>query len=216
MSEVALGSVAGDQARALTNRIKVGLEGTYLLIQEAFASRAWEALGYETWHEYCVSEFDGGQLRLPKAERQKVVELMRETGMSTRAIGSAIGVSQMTVVNDIAATEQNYSVADSVPEPDQPEPDQPEPEPPTVTGVNGKTYQAKTERTRPRIKLTSQFESAVRDLTRLVARFERLTTDDRYRSNRDVIAELHTPEVRRAAQVLGDMLRDFTPEQENQ
>ena len=50
------------QARALTDRIRIAVEGTWLLIQEAYTSRAWAALGYETWDTYCAAEFGTARL----------------------------------------------------------------------------------------------------------------------------------------------------------
>lgn len=117
MSEIALS--AGD-ARTLTDRIKVAVEGTWLLIQEAYTSRAWSALGYGSWDEYCTREFGTSRLRLPREERQEVVASLRESGLSTRAIASATGLSQSTVARKTAPGESNDS--------------------PEIQGTDGKTY----------------------------------------------------------------------------
>lgn len=108
-------------ARALTDRIKVAVEGTWLLIQDAYTSRAWSALGYPTWDAYCTEEFGSSRLRLPREERQEVVASLRESGLSLRAIASATGIGYGTVRTDlIDAGEQNRS--------------------PAVVGADGKTY----------------------------------------------------------------------------
>lgn len=60
------------------------------------------------------------RLRLPREDRQEVVASLRESGLSTRAIASATGLSQSTVAR---ATESDDSVAE-------------------ITGLNGKTYAA--------------------------------------------------------------------------
>lgn len=134
-----------DQARALTDRIKVAVDGTWLLIQEAYVSRAWSVLGYASWDDYCTREFGASRLRLPREERQEVVSSLREIGMSTRAIAAATGVSDGTVRNALKAGAQNYAPAprpearhdlDDGPD-DEPGP---APAPRPVIGTDGKTY----------------------------------------------------------------------------
>lgn len=110
------------EARELTDRIKVGVEAIWELVKQAYQSRAWSALGYESWDDYCTREFGTSRIRLPREERQEVVASMREIGMSTRAIASATGVSKDTVRREIS-TGANAPV--------------------DVTGVNGKTYTPK-------------------------------------------------------------------------
>lgn len=62
---------------------------------------------------------------MPKAERLEVVKALREDGHTTRAIASALGVSQSTVMNDLAG-EQECSPA-------------------AVRGRDGKSYPARKE-----------------------------------------------------------------------
>lgn len=107
------------EARALTDRIKVAVEGTWLLIQEAYTSRAWAALGYETWDAYCTAEFGTTRLRLPREERQEVVASLRESGLSVRAIASATGNSTRTVQKDLQVSSSTT---------------------PEIRGTDGKTY----------------------------------------------------------------------------
>ncbi|TXS13392.1 hypothetical protein EAO71_35755, partial [Streptomyces sp. ms191] len=111
-----------EQARTLTDRIKIAVEGTWLLIQEAYTTRAWAALGYGTWDAYCNAEFGTARLRLPRKERQEVVASLRDSGLSTRAIASATGMDQKTVRNDLAASGEDFSSP--------------------VLGADGKTYTA--------------------------------------------------------------------------
>src|SRR5690606_22018851 len=92
---------------------------------EAYTTRAWEALGYASWDDACRVELGAGRIKIPRSERPEVVEAMRGAGMSTRAIAAATGVSDGTVRNDLS-TAQNYAPA-------------------TVTGIDGKTYQATAE-----------------------------------------------------------------------
>ena len=118
MTEIA---ITASQARELTDRIKVGVEAIWELVKQAYQSRAWVALGYDSWDDYCTREFGTSRIRLPREERQEVVASMREIGMSTRAIASATGNSRRTIQAD------SQEVAQIAP-------------PAPVTGTDGKTY----------------------------------------------------------------------------
>lgn len=98
------------EAEARRDRIKAGLATLWDDIKAAWRERDWIALGYPSWDAMCESEYRLG-LALPRSERPEVVADLRQEGMSTRAIAAATGVSQGTVRNDLASTEQNYSVA---------------------------------------------------------------------------------------------------------
>ncbi len=108
-------------ARDITDEIKALVEDAWHLIEQAYRRRAWAALGYDSWDDYCAREFGTTRLRLPREERQEVVASLRESGMSTRAIAAATGLSKGTVDRDLA-TAPNGAVG-------------------PVTGVNGKQYQ---------------------------------------------------------------------------
>jgi len=97
----ALPEPSAEYARTLTDRIKVAVEGTWHLITEAHTSRAWAALGYSSWDDYCTREFGTSRLRIPREERSEVVASLRESGFSIRAIESATGVSRPTVIKDL-------------------------------------------------------------------------------------------------------------------
>ncbi len=107
------------EARDRADRIRAGLEDLKPLIVAAWEARDWEALGYDSWQAYVVGEY-GGPLRLGRPERQQAVAEMRAEGMSTRAIGSALGVDHRTVGHDLEGGE--YSP------------------PAPVTGLDGRTY----------------------------------------------------------------------------
>jgi hypothetical protein len=77
--------------------------------------------------------------------RQRVSEL-RAKGMGTREIAEKVGVSQMTVVRDLAAGESGVS-PDPEPAADEPAAEQPPPQPAKVTGRDGKKYPAKRKAT---------------------------------------------------------------------
>lgn len=114
---------AGD-ARALTDRIKLAVDGIWELIKIAYEGRAWTVLGYDSWDDYCSGEFGTARIRLPREERAEVVASLRESGLSTRAIAAATGESQATIQRALSSTEPNESVEATR----------------AVTGVNGKTY----------------------------------------------------------------------------
>ena len=68
-------------------------------VAKAYDRRDWEKLGYQTWKEYCAAEYSSDQLpRAPKAELSQLVSsLAANAGMSTRAIGDALGIGKCTV-----------------------------------------------------------------------------------------------------------------------
>ena len=115
--------ISASTARELTDRIKTGVDAIWELIKQAYQSRAWSALGYSSWDDYCTREFGTSRIRLPREERQEVVASMREIGMSTRAIGSATGMSHTEVGRSLRGG-TNVPPADPAP----------------VTGTDGKTY----------------------------------------------------------------------------
>lgn len=168
--------VAITDARALTDQIRTTVGFVWELIVEAYTSRAWETLGYESWDDYTRWEFDGARIALPREDRQEVVASLRDSGLSLRAIASATGVSKGTVQNDLA-TGQNCPVepvtvtttttqhVDAVtgeildPPPGLPPPPSSGPQAPggaPIVGVNGKTYQ--------RQSVEAQFTSDEREL----------------------------------------------------
>lgn len=106
-----LADISADDARDLTDRIKVTVEGAWHLIKQAYETRTWAALGYLSWDDYCTREFGGSRLRLPREERQEVVASLRDSGLSTRAIAVVAGVDQRTVRRDLDAGEANAAPA---------------------------------------------------------------------------------------------------------
>jgi len=122
-------------ARARAARIRAGI-GAYLTtladVSAAYAERDWEAMGYESWEEYVDGEYSEQRLKLSPEHRQKAVAELRLAGMSQRAIGAVLGVSQKTVDRDLDAGESNDSPAAA-----------------PVTGTDGKTY-APTRPARPK------------------------------------------------------------------
>jgi hypothetical protein len=153
-------------ARALTDEIKAAVENLWHLVVRAYTERAWEVLGYDTWDLYCIGEFSGCRLRLPREERVEAVQSLRHAGLSIRAIASATGIDKNTVQSDLGKVSEIHTpdaepldviapggVTDSTPGQtdrvaealakakaklsDNPTPDN---EPETITGTDGKQY----------------------------------------------------------------------------
>lgn len=159
------------KARGLTDRIKKAVDEVWMLLEQAYATRAWTALGYDDWNAYCQAEFGTDRIALPKDRRVEVVTSMRETGMSTRAIAIATGLSQMTVVRDLTPGESNDSpgtppakketVAAPAAEVAQ---ESRTTARPNVTGTDGKTYAAATPSPQPRhVKKPTNIRAVVAD-----------------------------------------------------
>src|SRR5215216_3519844 len=105
-------TLSGEEARHLTDRIKVGVEAIWQLIKQAYTLRAWDALGYQSWDDYCTREFGTSRLRLPREERSEVVASLRESGLSIRAIAAATGDSVGTVHEALNSGVQNRTPDD--------------------------------------------------------------------------------------------------------
>jgi predicted transcriptional regulator len=96
------------EAVALTEKIKDDLQSAFLQLIRAWRGRADKALGYSSWDQYIDREFKGR--RIPWRDRQIRRELatrLHDEGMSSRAIGPALGVDHSTVVRDLQATGAN-------------------------------------------------------------------------------------------------------------
>jgi hypothetical protein len=116
MTITAIYEATPQQARTLTDRIKVSLSVSWELITEAYYSRAYIALGYANWDDYCTQEFGTSRLRLPREERAEVVASLRESGLSVRAIAAATGDNRETVRQLVAAGDKKLSPAPVVDE----------------------------------------------------------------------------------------------------
>lgn len=136
-----------EYARNLTDRIKVGLDFTWVMVKEAYQVRAHAALGYASWDDYCTREFGTSHIRIPREDRPEAVNSLRDAGLSIRAIASAAGVSTQTVQSDLRAGVSNHHTSTGTPESGE------APEPKPITGTDGKTYVSKA-RTEPPPELT--------------------------------------------------------------
>lgn len=91
-----------DEAKRRVDRVKSGVERIWDDLVVLYRERAWSVLGYQSWDALCDAEFGGTRIALPRQQRQEVVCDLRQGGMSTRAIASAVGVSHPTVMSDLA------------------------------------------------------------------------------------------------------------------
>lgn len=99
-----------DIANARAERIRQGMRNyieTLKDISDAYREGDWKVLDYKSWDEYVNIEFSGTRLKLSREDRQKAVTALAVTGMSLRAIGTALGVHHETVRKDISTVEKS-------------------------------------------------------------------------------------------------------------
>lgn len=120
-SEVEKPLLSEAEARARTDALKRSLEAMWEEAVELYERKVWFSLGYSSWQEYRTSEFDSDHLAVPRSERPQVVAMLREAGMSQRAIAATVNVDQATVGRalkqlDANASPQPRSTTDADPE----------------------------------------------------------------------------------------------------
>lgn len=98
------------EARYLVDGMRRDVSDLGERIATAYIGRAWIALGYSSWDTLCDAEFDGARLRIPREQRVEQVQSLRSAGLSTRAIGSALGVGEATVRRDLSSTAPDDAV----------------------------------------------------------------------------------------------------------
>lgn len=121
------------EARALTDQIIETTETLWGLISEAYQKCAWAALGYESWEDYVAVEFGSERLSVSRAERPSVVGILREAGLSFRAIADVTGDAVSTVHRALDALEDEGEMTGEVVELD------------SVRGRDGKNYKPKRQ-----------------------------------------------------------------------
>lgn len=93
-----------DEAHERLDRVRGHVSAAREDLTALYVGRAWLALGFASWDELCDAHL-GARIALPRSERREAVTEMRQAGMSTRAIGSALGVDQKTISNDLRSEE---------------------------------------------------------------------------------------------------------------
>ncbi|NAE18235.1 hypothetical protein [Enterococcus hirae] len=82
------------------------------LIEQAWAMRADQVLGYPTWGDYCEDCLAGvRQYKIPAPQRQELVTALIETGMSGRKVSAAVGISEGQVRLDLKAAQSALTPA---------------------------------------------------------------------------------------------------------
>lgn len=177
-------------------------------VDRAKSGNAHLALGYKSWTAYLHEVLGQEPMRLARAERQDMVRMLSDEGMSTRAIAPIVGANFATVSRDSKAP-----VANATPEPApanvNTETGEIHDEPAKVTGMDGKQY-TRPEPPKPRAEATtSQFTSAIADLNRVLDKFHRIASSDNFDRNTEQVAALHGNDLNRAIselQTLADRL----------
>ncbi|MFB8001537.1 hypothetical protein [Nocardia sp. NPDC056000] len=205
-------ALTAEAARELTDQIQQHVSDAWTLIERAYLARAWVALQYASWDEYCAKEFDRARIGIPREERSEVVASLRVIGMSTRAIAAATGLSKGTVQNTLAEGGQNCP-------------------PDSVVGLDGKQYQSKPVEhepfpsvvlvegpdqstadgtdnavTRRRRPITEAFDTARSDLLKKADALARLAADDRFDQHADQLAHRFLSDLLRAQAALQSVI----------
>lgn len=219
-------SCSPDEARSITDRIKVAVEATWHLIAEAYQRGAWKALGYSSWDDYCTREFGTSRLRLPREERADTVQSLRDAGLSIRAIEAATGVTAKTIRKDIKQVRE-------IPTPAKPleretvtpnfkksaqgtaaqaTPAAPVPDPGTakVKGIDGKQYAATSKREPRRTPLVDTAQQLGWEIRRAAEKLDRLSHDDRFNGNKEEVAARLRGHLEFCVEVCQDLLDAFT------
>jgi len=198
------------------------------LVDEAERCEDHLALGYPSWTAYIADLFGDEPLRLPRDARIPMSNMLAEKGMSTRAIGSMLGVHHDTVATDLRA-----GVGNPTPEPEPESLDEyrgrvlrdaetnhkvikltgpqsvADPTPAKVVGLDGKTYtrpEPKPTEAPRRPTLAPQVQSAGWELTKAVERIQRLAADDRFNAHKDEAAPHLRSHLTNAIEVCQDLL----------
>lgn len=127
-----------DAARRLTERIRIAAANyteakakVLALVDEAKAGSAHVALGYKSWTAYLSDVLSDEPLRLARDERRELVTRLADEGMSNRAIAPIVGISHVTVQDDLNSGGRKPTTR-------------------TTTGLDGSTYvSARAGRVKP-------------------------------------------------------------------
>lgn len=103
-AEIVPDEITQQEARELTDRIRVVDSELWRMVAEAYTRGAHRALGYASWDAYCNAEFGSNRISIPREERAETVQSLRANGLSLRAIHSATGADVKTIRKDLAGS----------------------------------------------------------------------------------------------------------------
>lgn len=188
------------QARRLTAKLKGNLRASAEAIMEAYDGRIWIALDYPSWQDYLDSELGEYRVKLPAVERKEFVRKMsapkKEGGsaMSSRAIASALGVDQKTIVNDrkdLGLVKVESERADGKPD--------------KVVGLDGRETTPRPAAPRV-VVLADKFTTLVTQADNQLGELLVLTTDERWEDEAAQVAKRHRPDLARMAKTLTSII----------
>lgn len=91
------------EIRDATARMLETLADVNAAVGRAWRGRAWLAMGYASWEDYCAAEFSEVRLWTTVDERRDRVLALREAGLSQRAIAAVVSVGVATANRDLGA-----------------------------------------------------------------------------------------------------------------
>lgn len=193
--------MSASEARARVDRVRLAVSQAREDLVSLWREHAWLSLGYASWDELCDAEF-GVRMALPREERREVVADLRAEGMSTRAIGSALGIADQTVRADMVRLREIT---------------QSDPTPARITSLDGRerpaTRPAPANPTPRRKPLLDAFGDAVPALLKAAQRAVNLTEDDRFARNANQVGTKYRADLIRARDALSGVIDSLTSEE---
>lgn len=221
--------LTADEAEVVTSRIRRWVNDFPVDdVVLAFRGRVWIALAYASWSEWCECELGG--LRLPAPKRRMVVAELTEAGMSGEAIADALDVSNATVSRDRTLTNVRVDPDHKTLGQDgrerclpQPKPDAPQPESVIDAEIVCRDcdgYGCETcfpeeqvdqapQRKSPEKPITKSFDSAAYELKRAVKRVVSLSENDRFKKNKDQIADVNLSDLIRVRDAIDGVIQQL-------
>lgn len=207
------------EARVITEQIRISAHNytearTKLMerVQEAKDGNAHLVLGYASWTAYLSEVLGEEPMRLARDERQDMVRMLANEGMSSRAIAPIVGASPAQVKRDVRGGSFEPPAPENVDTSTGEIHDEPKP----VTGMDGKEYKRPEPKPGPgpsepkRPPLPEQIFNAIYDLGKVIDRLERLTNDDRFSRAKEQVALKHESDLKRHQDALQSIISKLT------
>lgn len=216
------------EARVITERIRISAHNytearTKLMqhVQEAKDGNAHDVLGYASWTAYLAEVLGEEPMRLARDERQDMVRMLANEGMSTRAIAPIVGKSKSSIDRDLQVSRNGTPAAEPAPLTDDPgqvikltgsnsaaSPGEDLPKPEKIIGMDGKEYKRPEPKSdnKPRPEpITSQFTGAITELNKILDKFYRISENKNFDRNKEQVATLHGSDLNRAISELQNL-----------